>query len=282
MGTSRSGLFERNESRYAWGMLWDRYRPWWRRALLGANVIAPPWLILDGFSSFVPWVFAVIAHGLLLLAILHPRCPWLGPLVRSFRTEKRVLWLTIDDGPDGAATGRLSEELQRQGVSATFFIIGEKLRRQPASAGALIAAGHTLGNHTATHPRLRMWRLGRSSLGEEVDECAAILRGAGVESAIFRAPVGHKSPGLSSVLSSRGMRQVGWTTGGNDGHDADVSRTVRRIVREARAGGIVLLHECRPHSAGTILAVVAALKAEGFEFVVPRLDSLEEARPARA
>ena len=76
------------------------------------------------------------------------------------------------------------------------------------------------------------------------------------------------------------MRHVSWTTGGNDGHDADVLRTVRRIVREARPGGIVLLHECRPHSAGTILGVVAALKAEGFEFVVPRLDLLDEALPA--
>ena len=263
-------------------MLWDRYRPWWRLVLLAANVIAPPWLIADGFRSLAPLVFALVAHGLLLLAILHPRCPWLGPLVRSFRTEKRAVWLTIDDGPDGAATGRLSAELKRQGVCATFFLIGEKLRQQPEIAGELIAAGHTLGNHTATHPRLRMWRLGRNSLGGEVDGCTAILRGAGVESVIFRAPVGHKPPALSSVLSSRGMRHVSWTTGGNDGHDADVSRTVRRIVREARAGGIVLLHECRPHSAETILGVVAALKAEGFEFVVPRLDSLEEALPAGA
>ena len=118
-------------------------------------------------------------------------------------------------------------------------------------------------------------------MGGAVDGCAAVLRAGGVDSAIFRAPVGHKAPGLSAILSSRGMMHVGWTTGGNDGHDADVLRTVRRIVCAARPGGIVLLHECRPHSAETILAVVAALKAEGFAFVVPRLDSLDESLPAR-
>lgn len=250
--------------------------------LLTANVIAPTWVIADGLSSPVPLALAVVVHGLLLLAILHPRCPWLGPVFRSFRTERRAVWLTIDDGPDGSATGRLAKELKRQGVSATFFVIGEKLRHQPQIARELMAAGHTLGNHTATHPRLRMWRLGRRSLCEEVDGCTAILRDAGVESAMFRAPVGHKSPGLATVLSSRGLSYVSWMTGGKDGRHADVSRTVRRIARGARPGGIVLLHECRPHSAETILGVVAALKADGFEFVVPQIESLEEALPARS
>ena len=282
MGSSRSGLFVRGASRYAWRMFWDRYRPWWRRVLLAANAAAPAWVILGGFSSMASAAFALAAHGLLLLAILHPRCPWLGPVVRSFRTERRAVWLTIDDGPDGAETLRIAGELRRRGVSATFFFIGEKLERQPEIAGALIASGHTIGNHTATHPQARMWRLGRGSLHEEVDGCAAILREASADTPLFRAPVGHKPPGLPAVLAARGLRHLGWTTGGNDGHDGDVSRTVRRIVREAQPGGIVLLHECRPHSAETILGVVAALTEGGFEFVVPAMESLQEALPARA
>ena len=250
--------------------------------LLVANVAMPPLVIADKFSSMVLIAVAVAAHGLLLLAILHPRCPWLGPVVRSFRTDRRAVWLTIDDGPDGAETLRLSEDLRRRGVSATFFFIGEKLGRQPEIAGALMASGHTIGNHTATHPRSRMWSLGRGTLGGEVDGCAAVLRGVKVETVLFRAPVGHKPPALSAVLASRGLRHVGWTTGGSDGHDENVARTVSRIVREARAGGIVLLHECRPHSAETILGVVAALTAEGFEFVVPAVESLDETLPAQA
>lgn len=263
-------------------MFWDRYRPWWRRLLLAANVAMPPLLLADKFSSAPLIASALTAHALLLVAILHPRCPWLGPVIRSFRTERRAVWLTIDDGPDGAETLRLGEELRTRNVSATFFFIGGKLERQPEIARTLIAAGHTIGNHTATHPQSRMWRLRRSSLISEVDGCAAILRGAGIATSLFRAPVGHKPPGLSSVLASRGLRHLGWTTGGNDGHGADVSRTVRRIVREAQAGGIVLLHECRPHSAATILAVVAALRERGFEFVVPAVETMQEALPSRA
>jgi len=262
-------------------MFWGYYRPWLRQVLLSANILLPPLAILNRFSSATLLAAVLCAHGLLLFAILHPRCPWLGPVIRSFRTDRRAVWLTIDDGPDGAQTVRLAEELQRRGVRATFFVIGEKLTREPGVERALAGAGHTMANHTATHPRRKMWRLRGATLAAEVDGGVSALRSLGLAPIWFRPPVGHKPPGLAAVLAARGLRQIGWTAGGRDGHDADVRQAARRIHRAMRPGGILLLHECRAHSFETILAVVDAMQSQGFNFVVPADEDLAEVPPAR-
>src|SRR5687767_10871216 len=54
----------------------------------------------------------MLSHLLLFVAIFHPRCPWLGPLIRQFRTERKAVWLTIDDGPDAERSVQLAEELR--------------------------------------------------------------------------------------------------------------------------------------------------------------------------
>lgn len=262
-------------------MFWGYHRPWLRSALLAANILLPILVIMDRFSDIVLLVAGICAHSLLLIAVLNPRCPWLGPVVRSFRTDRRAVWLTIDDGPDGAQTVRLAEELQRRGVRATFFVIGEKLTREPTVDRALVRAGHTLANHTATHPQGKIWCMGSGRLAAEVDGGVSALHALGLAPLWFRPPVGHKPPGLAAVLAARGIRHIGWTAGGCDGHDADVGRAVRRIHRSIRPGGILLLHECRAHSFETIIAIVDAMQSRGFEFVVPADEDLLEALPVR-
>lgn len=267
--------------RYVRRMFWDFHRPWLRRVILLANCLLPIAVIWSRFSNLPLLGAAIVAHALLVFAIMHPRCPWLGPVVRGFRTDRRAVWLTIDDGPDGGQTLRLSEELRTRGVKATFFVIGARLVQQPEVARALIEAGHTLANHSATHPQGKMWRLGAASARAEVEGGTEALKTAGVVSPWFRSPVGHKPPGLDFVLAARGLRQIGWTAGGRDGHDGNIPDAVSRIQRKVRPGGILLLHECRAHSFETIVATVDALLARGFSFVVPADEALGEPEPAR-
>ncbi len=214
-----------------------------------------------------------LVHALLLWAILHPRCVWLGAVVSRFATEKNEVWLTIDDGPC-EHTPQLAEALRTRGVRATFFVIGERLAEHPGTARALRSSGHSLANHSHTHPRKTFWLLSRRRVTEEFDQCAAILRDSGIHSRLFRPPVGHKPPALHPALASRNAPMIAWSTGGRDGWHADPSATVRRIESAARPGAIILLHEGRAHSLATILAVVDALLARGFTFTIPDPESL--------
>jgi peptidoglycan/xylan/chitin deacetylase (PgdA/CDA1 family) len=262
-------------------VLWKRHHPIFRFLLLGANCLLPPiFLACFAFGAMSAFVVAIsaamLSHALLFVAIFHPRCPWLGPVVRGFRTARRAVWLTIDDGPDCDWSIQLSEQLRVRGVCATFFVIGERARREPEILRALLANGHTLANHSATHPRGSTWCLGPQRAEREVSEGAGAIATHNGETRWFRAPVGHKSPFLHPALRKNGARLIAWTCGGRDGWTLDSTRLVNRILAAARPGAILLLHEGRRHSVENILAVVDALRARGYEFTIPEDLDLEE------
>jgi len=241
-------------------------RPW----LLAGNLAAPVTLVATGFQN--PWVIgaALLFHGGFAYAVAHPQCDWFGPLVTRFATSAREVWLTIDDGPVGDESVRLGDELARRGVRATFFVKGACLAREPHVAPRWLAAGHTLANHTQTHPAHNFPFLRQRRLRAEIDACNAALRTAGVaETRWFRAPVGLKHVRLHRELTARGMRLIAWNVRGHDGVRCNPGNVVRRVAKRARPGAIVLLHEGRPRSIEAILRTVDELRADGFGFVIP-------------
>ena len=262
-------------------MFWQRHHPILRRLILTANATLPPVCVWFWFRGAWPafaaaLVGTAIFHTALAIGIFHPRCPWLGPVFRRFRTAQKAVWLTIDDGPDGESTVRLAEALQSRGVRATFFVVGERAREHPEAVRAVMAKGHTLANHSDTHPRCTMWCLNRRRVRAEVSGCAEVLHGAGEDHPWFRPPVGHKAPALHPVLRSLGVRLVSWTTGGRDGYGPDPAPLIRRILAQGTPGSILLLHEGRPHAHATVLAVVDAVLAQGYQFVIPTDSELVE------
>ena len=237
--------------------------------LFAGNVCFSIVVIATGMPWSLLWA-ALFIHGTLLCALVVPRCPWLGPIVTRFNTPQREVWLTIDDGPDGNNTAQLAGELSRRGVRATFFVKGRNLLRHPAAARALVDAGHTLANHTATHPIMSFWFMFPHRLRREIDACNDALRDAGVTiTRWFRAPLGMKHIFLHPELNRRGMRQVVWSVRGHDGLVCDTEAVVRRVEGRVKPGDIILLHEGRPRSNRTILRVVDALLARGYAFVIP-------------
>jgi peptidoglycan/xylan/chitin deacetylase (PgdA/CDA1 family) len=261
-------------------MFWQRHHPFLRNFLIVSNLLLPPacFLLLSLHLWFALWpvvAATLLCHAGILLAIFHPRCPWLGPLVRSFRTEKKEVWLTIDDGPDGKKSAALAEALHRRGVCATFFIIGDRARQHPQAVRAMLAHGHTLANHTLHHPRAAMWCLSSERAREEISGGFDVLREFGVHTSWFRAAVGHKSPELHPALTQQGGRLIAWSAGGRDGYRADPQKLIARILARVHPGGILLLHEARPHTESTVLAVVDALLAKGYTFTIPTDEQLE-------
>ncbi len=246
-------------------------RQWWtRKLLLGANFAAPVALLATRFQQPAIILAAIVAHSAFTVAIMRPQCGWFGPVVTRFQPRGQEIWLTIDDGPAAAESEALALELQRRAVPATFFVKGRNLAAQLDTAARLLAAGHTLANHTDTHPAALFCWLSSARLRRELEACNAALRSAG--SAVtrwFRSPVGLKHARLHPLLRRLDMRLVAWTVRGGDGLSADPASVAERVVRHAHPGAIVLLHEGRPRSNETILRSVDALRARGFTFVIP-------------
>lgn len=253
-----------------------RYHP--RYQLLGFSLFGPIAVILTGGHWFT-FVITGVAYWLLGYAIFQPTCNWLVPLVTRFKATGKEVWLTIDDGPDGANTERLLAILGRYNAKATFFVIGRNLAKHPHAANSLLAAGHTLGNHTDSHPAFLFWCYPPWFLRREIVRCNQVIeQTARFTPGWFRPPVGIKSLFLQPILAKLGMRLIGWSLKGKDGIVCDPAVVLERIKSRVQPGDIILLHEGRvneqqqPTSNECIELVLRELTAMGYSFVIPTED----------
>jgi peptidoglycan/xylan/chitin deacetylase (PgdA/CDA1 family) len=251
-----------------------------RGSLLAMNLGAPVALAGLLATGHGWWGLGIVAlaQGAAIFATLYPYCHWWGPQTTDFAAQNNDVWLTIDDGPDPHDTPLLLDALDHWGAKATFFVIGEKVRRHPDLVRAIIARGHNVGNHTLTHPQFSFWRLGPRALAREIDGGNESLREAiGQATPLFRAPSGMRNCFLHPLLRQRGQRLACWTVRGLDGTDTDCDAIVRRILRRVRPGAIILMHESHHGPDGRSIAeqcvprVLSELTAQGYRFVVPPL-----------
>lgn len=239
--------------------------PWHGAMALGWALAPAAW----------PWWLAGLAGNHLLLtgAGLVPRSTLLGPNIRQLPEAARALQmvsLTFDDGPDPQVTPRVLELLAQARVRCSFFCIGARLMAHPDLARAIVAAGHTIENHTRSHGH-RFSFLGPGGLRAEIQAAQAdVLSLTGQAPRFFRAPAGLRNPLLEPVLADLGLHLTSWTRRGFDTVNGDAERVYRRLDRGLAAGDILLLHDGHAARGATGRPVVLE--------VLPRLLDRLEAR----
>ncbi|MBC9180126.1 polysaccharide deacetylase family protein [Pseudoroseomonas ludipueritiae] len=193
-----------------------------------------------------PWALGAVAlnHAVLTAAGMIPRSALLGPNLRRLppgRAARGEVVLTFDDGPDPMLTPRVLAMLAEARARASFFLIGERARRHPDLVHAILAAGHTVENHTDTHPTF-FAALGMAGQRRQILSAQWSLREAGAEPRWFRPPMGLRSPLLDPVLAGLGLHHASWTWRSADAVLPDAGRILRRL-RRVGAGDVVLLHD---------------------------------------
>jgi len=207
---------------------------------------------------------AFATAGALAWSAFAPSSQVFGPTIR--RTgDDATLALTFDDGPNPLVTPKLLDLMYRYDAKASFFLIGGHVRKALAIAKEIKSRGHSIGNHTETHPSLVF--LPPRRVQEELDRCDdAIASATGEKPAIMRPPFGFRSPLLDGIIRKRGMKGVVmWSAKAWDWKPQPVERVIHRL-RRVRGGDIVLLHDGdHRKSEGERMHVVAAL-----EYWLPR------------
>ena len=186
----------------------------------------------------------------------------------------RLLALTYDDGPNDPYTWRTLEVLERHGVKATFFLIGQYVQRKPEIAHALVAAGHAIGSHTWSHPNLIFEQV--TELRRQlVQTRQAILDATGVETKIFRPPFGGRRPATLRTVRAFGLQTVMWNVTCYDWKAKSAEEIAARAERQIHGGDVILLHDGshvrmgadRSRSVEASDRILSRYLGEGFEFV---------------
>ena len=250
------------------------------RILLSVGLIVVAMGLL--FTDLSLWVIIlgsiILVHWVILWGQLSPYSQLLGPVVTRFSTseEKREIWLTLDDGPDPEETPAVLDQLDRFGVRATFFLIGEKAAAHPELVREIHRRGHQVANHTFRHRQYLWWALPFWMVRKEIDRSADVIShalGKNDLPPLFRSPVGMKPLFLHPLLARRGLHLIGWTTRGRDGaRNPDLRQVLARLEAGTKSGAILVLHEGRGHAPELLGQLLPRLQEAGFEAVIPSPD----------
>jgi peptidoglycan-N-acetylglucosamine deacetylase len=185
-----------------------------------------------------------------------------GGVTRRFTGATKSIYLTFDDGPDPHWTPRVLAVLERHRAHATFFVVGQLVRRFAPLLREAHAAGHAIGNHAWSHRH--PWSLDRARARHEVRAGAdAVAQALGHRTGWFRPAHGRLSPWLVDAVRAEQQRIALWSVSALDWGPFGVpERIVHRLVA-AGAGDIALLHDgpwLQNRPASTVRALPAVLQ----------------------
>ena len=168
--------------------------------------------------------------------------------VVSISTTRKVVVLTLDDGPDPAWTPGILDELARRGATATFFVLLTRTSTHPDLLRRIVAEGHEIALHGADHRRLTSYT-GADALRMLDASRAELEQLAAVPIRWYRPPYGALNPSTWRAVRRSGMTPVLWTTSVLDGRDAEHAERLARATSGIEAGAIVLAHDSRAGAA---------------------------------
>lgn len=188
--------------------------------------------------------------------LVYPSIVWRMP------ADKKVIYLTFDDGPDPYLTPQVLDMLSKFNAKATFFCTGGNVLANPKVFKAVVEAGHAVGNHGYEH--MNGWKTGTDAYIENVDKADKYIG-----STLFRPPYGKMRTGQIRVLKKK-YTLVGWSV---MCYDFDMHTTKEQcldnIIRNVSNGSIVVMHD-NPKSAANMLyalpRVLEHFSGLGFEF----------------
>ena len=172
--------------------------------------------------------------------------------------EPKVLYLTFDDGPS-EWTPRVLEVLARHNAKATFFELGQQQKAFPGYADQVRKAGNTIGNHTFDHKSLTA--LSSSGVQQEISD--------GPASKCLRPPYGSVNSDVRSVTGDMNLRVVLWDVDTLDWTRPGSASIEQRVVKGARPGAIVLMHDGggdRQQTVDALDGALTTLAAQGYVF----------------
>ena len=183
------------------------------------------------------------------------------------KTDKRLIALTIDDGPDTITTPKILEVLQRYGAHATFFVISNRVKGNEALIKKMVSYGHELGNHlTEDKPSIY---LSLQEFESEILEAHNILSKFG-ELQWLRPASGWHNAAMVKIARTHSYQVVLGSIFPFDTHISSIKFSSKHILFNASPGSIVVLHDNDlrgERTVSTLEKVLPELSRKGYRIV---------------
>src|SRR5690606_12707603 len=160
----------------------------------------------------------------------------------SLGQSARAVCLTFDDGPDPVYTPAILDVLAAYNAKATFFVLGEAAETYPQLVERIVAEGHSIGNHTYSHPH--PWFTSEEIAKEEVEKTSHIIQQiTGIRPRWFRPPYGRLRIPMRRQAALNNMETVLWNHSIVDWGMLGNASGIRSRLSRIKAGDIVLMHD---------------------------------------
>ncbi|WP_413513347.1 polysaccharide deacetylase family protein [Myroides odoratus] len=200
-----------------------------------------------------------------LLPLLFPQYTW------HKNHKDKVVYLTFDDGPIPEVTAWVLHLLQQQQIKATFFCIGDNIRKHPQLFQRILAEQHQIGNHTYNH--LNGWKSTLEEYVLNVDLCQQeVLKHTKQPTLLFRPPYGKIKKQQGDYLVKEGFEIIMWSIITKD-YEATLSpqNCLKRTIKQIKPGSILVFHDsvkAEKNLKYTLPLLIEYLKKEGYTFSV--------------
>ncbi len=195
--------------------------------------------------------------------------PMAPPQSTAQPSRPKMVYLSVDDGPNPPYTAQVLDLLAQYHADATFFVVGRQAELYPDLVQRMAAEGHTVGNHTFTHRGLR--GLPRDVFNTEVLKTQAALWPLGAR--CLRPPFGSRDALTPRYAAALGYSVVMWTIDPKDFTRPGAERIASFVLQRVRPGSIVLLHDGshtgsgdRSQTVTALATILRTLTAQGYTF----------------
>ncbi|EFM10076.1 polysaccharide deacetylase [Paenibacillus curdlanolyticus YK9] len=195
-----------------------------------------------------------------------------GEVVWEVPTDRPMIALTFDDGPNPKQTNEILDVLKQYEAKCTFFVVGKRVEAYPDVARRIVGEGHEIANHTYHHIYFQSSSSERQVQQELELAEQAINQATGQHSVLFRPPGGMFDEKLVSVANHMGLKPViwSWHQDTKDWVRPGVYRITSRVLRNAHHGDIVLFHDFvagKSQTKEALETILPELHKRGYQFV---------------
>lgn len=183
--------------------------------------------------------------------------------VWNINTTQKHIYLTFDDGPTPKITPWVLDQLKKYHAKATFFCIGNNVKKHPKIYQSILSEGHVVGNHTNNH--LKGWKTNSKIYLEDILVASKVIK-----TNLFRPPYGQITQKQAKAINKAGYKIIMWDVLSIDWDNSlDKNECLNNVLKHTKKGSIVVFHDSIKASKNMQFALPKVLKHftnKGYQF----------------